>query len=306
MLPEEERAGVLDGTFEVIRASEEKEQKGFFASRVLGAISVEEQRRYYKEALEYNGNTIFQMTGYVSSLDKSLHGEIVYDVITKLRDIMQQNTYGIDSELLKLVNAFEPEVINSALITSLNGNVNDPNTKFAVDLLSRKGMTEFLSTFSQNQQVISKEQLIALQEKGFYVEELAVLFVNLENNRILQSYMDNPDGKSYSDTLKELASLGKDIKFTEQYGRRSDKYDVILNKKLDTYLQLFSSLDPEERAEHFEETISLIIAEKDITLNQGALGRKTQEVFGLLDKENQITQFMNLTEMLVNNFGSKY
>lgn len=304
MLPEEEKAGVLDDTFEVIRASDENDQKGLIASRVLGAISVEEQRRYFKEVLEYNGNTIFQMTEYVSRLDKSLHGEIVYDVITKLRAAMQQNIYGIDSELLKLVKAFEPEVISNALITTLNGNVNDPNTKFAVDLLSRKGMTEFLSTLSQNQQVISKEQLIALQEKGFYVEELAVLFVNLENNRILQSYIDNPDGKSYSDTLRELASLGKDIKFSEQYGRRSDKYDVVLNKKLDTYLQLFSSLDPKERAEHFEETTSLMITEKDITLNYNALGRKTQEVFGLLDKEDQVAQFMNLTETLVSNFGS--
>ena len=312
MLPEEERTGVLDDTFEVIRTSEENNLKGSIASSVLNAIPVEEQRRYYKETLEYyDEKTIFQMEEYISSLDKSLHSEIVFDVITKLSDARQQkrqqNTYVDDDRFLRILNSFEPDVINNALIITLNGDENDPNTEFVVDLLLRpyRKRLEFLSTISQNQQVISKEKLIALQKKGAYVEELAVLFVNFESNRILKLFIDNPTGKSYSDTLKELASLGKYIKFAEHNFNTNNNSDAVFNKKLDTYLQLFSSLDPKERAEHFEETIVLMVGEKYISLNNNDLvERKINEVFGLLDKEDQVAQFMNFTEILVNNFGS--
>lgn len=302
MLPEDERVSVLEETFELIRTSEEEDMKGIFSSRVIGAIPVEEQEKYYKEVLEYSGKNVFQMTRYVSRLDKTLQEAIVFDVITKLREITKSSNYS-DAEILGLINSFESDIMSNALITTLNGDVDHPNTKFALDLLKRKGMDTYISTISQNQQIIKKEQLLALQEKGYNIEELALLFVGAECNRLLKLYIDDPNGNSYSDILKEIESFGKDIKFSDNYSGKSNEYGSVLNKKIDTYLQLFSSLNPEERNEHFEETMNALLEKMKEFNYPTRMVDKTIEFFELIDKDEQISSFPILVEKTANVFG---
>ena len=299
MLLKEEKLSVLSDTIKQIRSSSNDNDEKFASYiRVLGEIPKEEQEKYYKEALEYSEKRIYQITSYVSALDKSLHGEIVFDVLDKLSD----KSIG-SLNILELIKSFEPSTIYNAIVTTLNGDINLPETKFAVDLLKEKGVCEYIQENVQGSQIIKKEQLLDFQKKGYDVDKLTLLFVNLESNNLLQSYIENAEGKSYNDTLKELSSLGEDLKFSDY---KSDNYDIVLSKKLDTYLQLFSILSPEERNEHFEETVSALLKEKKISYNASRIGDTAIELLGLLDRDIQISSFPTLVQKTANVFGPNY
>lgn len=306
MLSEEERVSTLDETFEQIRNSDKENEKLNNAIRVISNIPAQAQEKYYKEVLGYNIQYLYQLNMYVSILDKSLRKQIVFDVINKARQITQISNNYNNKDMLEIIDNFDSEISN-AFLTILNGDVDNPNAKFILDLLNQEGIIENIEKEITNQQGVEYSQIIAFQQKGYNIDGLALLYTNLECNRILNNCIENPNQKQYKEVIKEISEVAKDIKLSDNklylhYGNNV-KYEIILEKKLDTYVQLLSNIKSEEREEFFSDILTEMGRIPNINIE--IFRKKANELFGLLEKEAQISQFPVFINWMMKNFAYK-
>lgn len=306
MLSEEERQSTLDETFEQIRNSDKENEKLNNAIRVISNIPAQAQEKYYKEVLGYNIQYLYQLNMYISILDKSLRKQILFDVINKARQITQISNNYNNNDMLEIIDNFESD-ISSAFVTILNGDVDNPNAKFILYLLNQEGIIENIEKEITNQQGIEYSQIIAFQQKGYNIDGLAILYTNLECNRILNNCMENPNQKQYKESIKEISEVAKDIELSDDklylYYGNNKKYEIILEKKLDTYIQLLSNIKSEERKELFSDILTEM--ERIPNINIEIFRKKANELFGLLEKEAQISQFPVFINWMMKNFAYK-
>ena len=101
LLPKKENVSVLGRTFEQINKASSVD-KARALSTIISVVSVQEQKKYYKKILKYctgsySEDDSFDIEFFVKVLDKELQKEIVYDVISKLRELKN----GRDIHLMK-------------------------------------------------------------------------------------------------------------------------------------------------------------------------------------------------------------
>lgn len=295
ILQEAERLSVLEETFEQIRTKESEYERSKIENAliILESIPAKAQEVYFKEVLGYNMQYLYQINRYVSVLDKSLLSQIVFDVIDKARQtgqITENSPDYPDRYIYEIIDCFDSE-IGDAFLTILNGDVDNPNAKFIIDLLNKKEMIETIEKKITKQQSIKHEQLIAFQQKGYDIDGLTILYVDLENKRILNDCVNNPDKNQYKHAIREISEMTKDIK--------NIKNNIIFKKKLDTYLQLFSIIKPEEREDIFLDFLSDIKNNINNYINVDNFEEKIGEIFCLLEKEAQVSQFPNYINLFV-------
>ena len=283
ILPEQGRISAFEETFEQIKKSNNDILKGKYAIKILGGIPAKEQEKYFKEILRYI-KSLYQIYDYVSSLDESLQEDIVFDVINITRERSKDEYVFIPNEQLKIINSFKPEIINNAFISILNGNVDNPNIEFVLDLLEEEKIMKYMEVENEKRPIITSNQLFALQQKGYNIDKLVVLYISGECNRILNNYVNNLNKKTYMEAIKQI----DEMKF-------SPKFQISEEKKLDTCIQLFSNVKSEEKEDVFLNTLDIMFKDRANWPVNGEdakfYQKKVNELFSLLGEEAQISQF---------------
>lgn len=318
MLSVEERIKKLPETYEHMIAYDERAKSNGFRSNhlstnhlisVLAVVPVEEQEKYYKEILQNCDEDVNQIIRYTRSLDKSLQGEIFIEAITKAREITEKDEFyrtNNNFRYVELMKSFEPELMVDNFINILNGDINDPNFKLIFDLLSEKGIKQIIEPYLQSKQIITEEQLKLLKENGYNVDDLAILFTISKCNQIVQKYEKNPDRILALSAIDEIAGLAKDIKFKRTgYSYYDKNYNQFIEKKLESYMKIYSSLDEKDKEEVF-----VYITEVALKLSQEEghfeeqIKNTITEMYNLLEDKSKVSQFPEFVEAIFNAYGS--
>ena len=318
MLSAEDRIKKLPETYEQMIASDERAESNRFRSKhlstnhlisVLAVVPVEEQEKYYKEILQNCDEDVNQIISYTRSLDKSLQGEIFIEAITKAREITEKDEFyrtNNNFRYVELMKSFEPELMVDNFINILNGDINNPNFKLIFDLLSEKEIKQIIEPYLQSKQIITEEQLKLLKENGYNVDDLSILFTISKCNQIVQKYEKNPDRILALSAIDEIAGLAKDIKFKRTGYSYDDKnYNQFIEKKLESYMKIYSSLDEKDKEEVFVHITELALK---LSLGEGNFEEQIKntitEMYNLLEDKSKVSQFPEFVEAIFKAYGS--
>ncbi len=291
MLSENERINVLDDTFSIIRRSDSA-SKGTSYLNILKNIPAAQQEQYYKEIYEYLVKNNFAFVSYVSFLDKSLHKYIAHDVIESTRVLNNSSMYD-QFDTIKQLNSADR---NQAFVDILSNSTDNQQINYILNLLHSYNdlLTDFQNFTVDNniQQVMTSEKLQLLNQNGSYIEDLVNICNTVDCNRLVNNYIQNPQEQNYPTVVENISRLYNEFNL---WNLNTNTSDQIYNKKLESIMTLFSSLDSTDKNKYFQTTVNSIL---------NNIGNRTEvsQFFDLLDEQGKITNF---TEF-VNTIYEKY
>lgn len=306
MLTMEERLQVTEDTFKKIESLEDT-SKVLALSNVVSAIPSEEKDKYHKNILGYCNEKIYEVKEYVSSLDRKQQEEVVFDVISKLREIKEKDEkrWWRAGDFADALKAFESDVISNALINVLNDRVDNPNFKFIANLLSETNIGELIISNTKDGQSINPNQLELASKQGIDVEGLTRVCVNLECDRLVQEFLNNPDEKVYPEIIQKIKELAQNIKINDNLKDKNHKTtsQAMNLKKESACRSIFYSLDDKSKGKYFKETIDVLISLQKGDVLKNSLANQIKEMYETLDTKEQIAQFPEVIGGLYKRYG---
>lgn len=308
LLSEEERLMVLQETYSQIYTTDTQE-KSRALSKIISLLPSEEKDKYHQGILECCDDKMYNVQYYVESLDRKQQEEVVYDVISKLRTIKENGPRNESREIdiKNVFKAFEPEVINDALLNILNGDVESPDFGFLVNLLPYEGMRNFISSILTNGKSINPNQIELAAKKELAIEGLAFLSVPSECDRLVYEFSKNPNTESYSEIIQTISEMARKVKISDNL--RDVNYNVtseaILIKKEESIAQMFYLLGDSEKGKYFNETVNAILSlprkTNDLSYNTSKI---LADMYEKLDEKEKIDVFPRFVGKIYKEHGS--
>lgn len=286
-LPEEIKEKNFKNTLDLIKLNNEH-SKSYDLSRIIGNLSIDDQRKYYKEALP-NLDNLDKIKYFIESIDNSLQEDVIYDVINAFfkTEGLTSNGFIAKEDFQNIMETFEPEIRNKAFVNILTQGDETITNSLSI-LLESTELRNSLKEYAEknNLSIISKEKLQSLEKKRYNVESLALLYTEIECDKIVSEFLQNKSDEAYINSLEHVHDL-----FKSRDARET---------KLNTYLLMYSNLDEKSKEKFFEETFKKIVnySQYDNVNVQSTV----RSLYGMINKEN-IHEILENTNMSNDNFN---
>lgn len=286
-LPEEIKEKNLKNTLDLIKLNNEH-SKGYDLSRIIGNLSIDDQKKYYKEALS-NLDNLDKIKYFIESIDNSLQEDVIYDLFNsffKTKDLTS-NGFIVKEDFPNIMEMFEPEIRNKVFVNILTQGDEIITNNLSI-LLESTELRNSLKEYAEknNLSTISKEKLQSLEKKRYNVESLALLYTEIECDKIVSEFLQDKSDEAYINSLESVEDLFKSKNTIET--------------KLNTYLLMYSHLDEKSKGKFFEETFRKIVnySQYDNVNIQSTV----RTLYRMLNKEN-MHKILENTNMSNDNFN---
>ncbi len=287
VLPEKIKEKNFKNTLDLIKLNNEH-SKGYDLSRIIGNLSIDDQKKYYKEALS-NLDNLDKIKYFIESIDNSLQEDVIYDLFNsffKTKDLTS-NGFIFKEDFPNIMEMFEPEIRNKAFVNILTQGDETITNNLSI-LLESTELRNSLKEYAEknNLSIISKEKLQSLEKKRYNVESLALLYTEIECDKIVSEFLQDKSDEAYINSLESVEDLFKSKNTIET--------------KLNTYLLMYSNLDEKSKGKFFEETFRKIVNYSQY--ENVNIQSTVRTLYGMLNKENT-HKILENTNMSNDNFN---